>query len=101
MDKYSHEWAKEKKKTCKNCQKTAFYCLRHEPRVIHKSSRQWGGMYHQVKCTFYLKLMDKDPWSIIRYCGEILDQSKKEGFKPWDIKCPKCKGWDISFRKNI
>lgn len=105
-EKHTREWCDEKKKTCKDCAKTNFYCKRHEPWVTSKSAKSWGGMHHQAKCPFYLALTDKDKtiaaFAVVRYCATVqVDFVEQPDFNGYDMKCPDCKGWDVTVRKHL
>lgn len=101
LEKYSREWSDEKKKTCKWCLNTSYYCLRHAPRTIMKTSRTWGGMSHSEKCKFYQSLVGKDAIAVVRYCAIVqVDFCEDPDFKGWAMECPDCIGYDSRIQKN-
>lgn len=100
-EKHTREWCDEKKKTCKFCLKTNYYCKLHEPWQVTKSCRNWGGMSHQEKCPFYIQLEKNEAHAVVRYCAIVQLDSCQPGFQGHQMICPDCKGWDISVRKGL
>lgn len=92
IEKYSHEWEQEKRKTCKACIKRKYYaCKRHTAKMTNRSWSHWLGSQHSNDCPFLKELKDMKESAIIEYT-ELVKKEIHHGKWGFYIKCPYCIG---------